>query len=192
MKKLAHQTTEAVVSAFQQKKTSEGWGEIYRRYDDRVVRFCLKMGLNREDALDKAQDIMLKVYGQIHTLKNPNSFEPWLFRIAHNACINHLKYQRKHSKEPLGHLDLTVPVDTWESLLDKEMVAQKKRSRMTAIIAELPPDIKRMVQLKYLDNYSVKSLEKIFDLKESAIKMRLLRAKRKMRMAYHHRPAMAG
>jgi len=191
-KKLAHQNTEAVVSAFQQKKTPEVWGEIYRRYDERLVRFCLKMGLNYEDALDMAQDIMLKIYGQIYTLKNPNSFESWLFRIAHNACINHLKYQRKHSIEPLEDLDSIASVDTLESLLDKEMAAQKEHCRMTAIIAELPPDIKRMVQLKYLDNYSVKSLEKIFDLNESAIKMRLLRAKRKMRLAYHHRPIMAG
>jgi RNA polymerase sigma factor (sigma-70 family) len=161
-KKVESVSTEAVVLAFKQNRNSEMWGEIYRRYYERVVRFCLKMGLKREDALDMGQEVMLKVYRQIHTLERLSSFESWMFRMTRNACINYLKHQKRYSTTPLDSRFADQPVETSTALLDKELAIQEQYQRMTAIVASQPPEIRQLIQMKYLENYPVKELGRIF------------------------------
>lgn len=189
---LTNTSTEAILLAFQQHRSPEIWGEIYGRYYERVVRLCYKMGLQREDALDMGQEVMLKVYGQLHTLKRLGAFESWLFRITHNTCINYLKKKKKHATRPIDNLPLSQRLETTTDLLDKESTLQEKYQSITNIMAGLPPETRRLVQMKYLEDYPIKELGKIFNLKESAVKMRLSRARRKMRQAYLYPSAMTG
>ncbi|HHM20556.1 MAG TPA: sigma-70 family RNA polymerase sigma factor [Bacteroidetes bacterium] len=179
------------VVKFQKTRSPEAWGEIYNRYFDRIYRFILQKGMPREDALDLTQDIFLKIFYQVHQLRNPASFEGWLFRMAHNETINRLKAKSKHLTEALPAKIMELTADPPELVRKREETALRNHEQMVALLDELPPETKKLLQLKYLENYPVKKLKEIFNLKESAVKMRLLRAKKQMRMAFQPELAIA-
>lgn len=87
------------------RRAQEGEGEAYdelvRRYQERIYGMLYHMTSNHEDAADLAQDAFVRAYRALKNFKGDSSFFTWLYRIAVNHALNHLK-QRKHR----GHLSL--------------------------------------------------------------------------------------
>ena len=75
---------------------------LVRRYQARVVSHVTRMVGNRDDALDLAQEIFLKVFQALDRFNPAYKFSTWLFRIAGNAAIDHLRKRRPR----------TVPLET--------------------------------------------------------------------------------
>ena len=67
---------------------------LVRRYQARVVAHVARMVGSREDALDLTQEIFLKVFGALDRYNPEFKFSTWLFRIAGNAAIDHLRKRR--------------------------------------------------------------------------------------------------
>src|SRR5215813_2680396 len=70
--------------------------EIMVRYERQVYRICYRFVENREDAMDLAQDVFIKAFEHLATFRRESSLKTWLYRIAVNHCINHVK---KHSQD---------------------------------------------------------------------------------------------
>src|SRR5215471_6329737 len=70
--------------------------EIMVRYERQIYRICYRFVENREDALDLAQDVFIKAFEHLATFRRESTLKTWLYRIAMNHCINHIK---KHSQE---------------------------------------------------------------------------------------------
>ena len=70
--------------------------ELMIRYQRRIYRVCYRFVENREDAMDLAQDVFIKAFQNLPTFRRECSLKTWLYRIAFNHCINHVK---KHSQE---------------------------------------------------------------------------------------------
>ncbi|MBT8401620.1 MAG: sigma-70 family RNA polymerase sigma factor, partial [Rhodothermia bacterium] len=69
---------------------------LYGRYKTGVYAFCLKMLLDREEALDAVQDTFLRVYENRSRLLSTPAFRSWLFTIARNQCLNRLRQAGRH------------------------------------------------------------------------------------------------
>ena len=67
---------------------------LVRRYQARVVSHVARMVGNRDDALDLSQEIFLKVFQALERFNPAFKFSTWLFRIAGNASIDHLRKRR--------------------------------------------------------------------------------------------------
>src|SRR5437016_14489124 len=70
--------------------------EIMIRYERQIYRVCYRFVDNREDAMDLAQEVFIKAFEHLATFRRESSLKTWLYRIAMNHCINHVK---KHSQE---------------------------------------------------------------------------------------------
>lgn len=70
--------------------------EIMIRYERQIYRVCYRFVENRDDAMDLAQDVFIKAFQHLATFRRESSLKTWLYRIAMNHCINHVK---KHSQE---------------------------------------------------------------------------------------------
>src|SRR5438552_4314721 len=70
--------------------------EIMIRYERQIYRVCYRFVDNREDAMDLAQEIFIKAFEHLATFRRESTLKTWLYRIAMNHCINHVK---KHSQE---------------------------------------------------------------------------------------------
>src|SRR5207244_10849801 len=66
------------------------------RYERQIYRLCYRFVENRDDASDLAQEVFIKAFEHLPTFRRQSSLKTWLYRIAMNHCINHVK---KHSRE---------------------------------------------------------------------------------------------
>lgn len=155
-------------------------GLLYSKYFSKVYQTCYTYSRNRDDAFDLAQDVLMKAFGNLASFKGGSAFSTWLYSIARNHCINQLAKQRGIHNE-----GVEVAFEVQEEEPDHEELLERIRreeleSELDRTLSLLPLIDKRMMELRYHQNYSVKALQKEFNLSASAVKMRLLRARQKV------------
>src|ERR671933_1672877 len=69
----------------------DGFEELVRRYQRPIVSYVYRMTGDYEAALDLTQDVFIKVYGSLTRYRSEYKFSTWIYRIAHNAAIDHLR-----------------------------------------------------------------------------------------------------
>jgi RNA polymerase sigma-70 factor (ECF subfamily) len=80
------------------------WEEVARRYGQKIYTFSYRLTGNRDDALDLAQEVLLRVRKGLHTYR-PGSFEGWLWRITRNAFIDETRRRKRRPTVPLAEVD---------------------------------------------------------------------------------------
>src|SRR5579872_4453741 len=65
--------------------------ELMLRYERQIYRVCYRFVENRDDAKDLAQEVFIKAFEHLPSFRRESSLKTWLYRIAMNHCINHVK-----------------------------------------------------------------------------------------------------
>ena len=170
-----------LIQEYQESLAEQYLDELYRRYHGKVRHFCLALVKNKETAEDLAQDTFIKVSTHLSLLKKPATFISWLFHIARNLCLDHIKRKSKIKAAQLEEvLDLADEIIDIEDLEAKE----HKINLIQTIIDDLNQEDRTLLQLKYLEKATIKDIQTQFSLSESAVKMRLARARKKVLRIY--------
>ena len=159
---------------------SHCFGVLYSRYFPKVYAKCYSFSRNGDDAFDMTQEILLKVISKMGSFEGTSKFSTWLYSISTNYCIT---YSSKRSRK--YHEDISAArqiLDDWMDVQDFEERQRREalESKLDHYLKLLSEEERQFLVLKYRMNYSVKDLQKEFDLSASAVKMRLLRARMKM------------
>ena len=150
--------------------------ELYKRFFDRVYRYCLNLCKDQEVALDLTQDVFLKIAEHLDELRNPELFPAWLFRIAHNRFINYVK-----STALASHF-AALATEERDDPEERELALEREHllDRMQGLLEQMPPMDRELLLARYFHKESIQLLEARYGLSESAIKMRLSRARQRM------------
>jgi RNA polymerase sigma-70 factor (ECF subfamily) len=145
-----------------------------------VYNKCLSFSNNNYEAEDLCQDIFLKLLDKIKTFKGNSKFSTWLYSFTYNHCVNyyHRNKFKKYEKNTL-HIEQLCE-DTSKENLDDDSNQTLQLERLTRVLGLIPRDDKEILISKYQDFKSIKDLMKLYNVGESAIKMRLKRAKEKL------------
>lgn len=163
-----------LVELSQQRKESIYFGELYRRYFHKVLDYCKKLTHDREHAFDVAQNSFIRAFEKIHTLRVAQTWVAWIFRIARNETLYFLENRRKKRTEDITqHEYIADELTDISSLVQQD---QQEQARIKAI-AKLPAASHDLLMRKYKDGESIEDLQARFKIGESAVKMRLLRAR---------------
>ena len=180
----AHLSDEELVEQIVANSDPLLFGKLYDRYAKMVYNKCYGFAKSDSEAEDLTQDVFLQLFIKLPTFKGRSKFSTWLYSFTYNFCVNYINRnkQRKMSDQSV-HVDdteykLTEEVPD-ESLL--EMKADKLKKSLGLISAEE----KSILLLKYQDGASIKELVSLLDLGESAVKMRLKRAKERLLEIYN-------
>jgi RNA polymerase sigma-70 factor (ECF subfamily) len=124
---------------------------LYRRYADRVYRYCIRRLGDPERASDATSVVFIKAMQSIDTCR-PASFRSWLFSIAHNTTVDAIRTSRAHSS-----ID---DVAEWpDGAMDPEVAALAAESRLEimALLSHLTADQRQVVELRLagLDGYEI-------------------------------------
>ena len=149
---------------------------IYDRYSEKVYNKCISFVKNKDEAQDLTQDIFLKTYIKLRQFKGKSKFSTWLYTLTYNHCVNYVT-RDKHSKNAslttqIADEDANLHIDVDDSIL-----FQLKVDRLKKILEIIPSDDRMILLLKYQDDESIKDISNALDLSESAVKMRIKRAK---------------
>src|ERR1700733_16156741 len=80
---------------------NSAFDELMGRYKRPVVNFIFRMLGNADDADDVAQEVFVRVYQKLHTYRPGTKFSTWLFALARNAAIDHLRWRARHPTESI-------------------------------------------------------------------------------------------
>jgi RNA polymerase sigma-70 factor (ECF subfamily) len=160
-------------------------------YGDRVYRFGRRMCGDRDDAQDVLQDTLVAAYRALKTVEHPEALRSWLYRVASNAC---LMMRRRGRHEPARELSLEELMPRGEDgprfeipdpadLPDSEAARAELVERVRDAIGDLPPPLRIVLVMRDMEGLSTQEVAAALELGESAVKMRLHRARLQLRGA---------
>jgi RNA polymerase sigma-70 factor, ECF subfamily len=154
---------------------------LLRRYQSRVVAHVARMVGSREDAHDLAQEIFLKVFGALDRYNPSYKFSTWLFRIAGNAAIDHLRKRRPRTI-PLEAPDADgkmSPLEYKSGDLDPygELRNLERGSAIARAIADLPPEFRELITLRHFGGLSYEQIAEVKGMPLGTVKNKLFRAR---------------
>jgi RNA polymerase sigma-70 factor (ECF subfamily) len=147
---------------------------LYNRYKYAIYNFCLKMLADSDTAKDTTQCIFIKVYEKHDQLDQPGRFRQWLFAIARNECISHLRKNKVFTPLPDDMADANP--DSGYSAVDKD----GEIALVNDAINRLDPDLREVIVLREYQNLSYREIGEIVGISEKTVKSRLFRARQLM------------
>lgn len=135
---------------------------------------------------DLLQEVFTNVFGKLSTYNPKYAFSTWLFNIARNRCIDHLRkeksLQRKHTAGSIGELvpNNDHPYDHEVSLQDHKPVENHPdmARMMEELTMALPLKYREVFRLRHMDGLRYKQIAQTLNLPEGTVKTYLFRAKK--------------
>jgi RNA polymerase sigma-70 factor (ECF subfamily) len=154
--------------------------ELVRRTHADTYLLARRLVSDEEDARDVVQEAYLRAYRSIGRFRGDAQFTTWLYRITANCASTHLGRRRRHR-----HDELDEEVDVPEQRPDHDPVVVAEASALQrdleAAIAQLPPRLRAVVVLRDIYDLSHAEVASQLGISESAAKVRLHRARRRLR-----------
>lgn len=168
---------EAIIEAIIHEGKVELFDLLYDRYSDKVFRKCMSFAHDRDIASDMVQDILLKVFTQLPKFKGNSRFSTWLYAITYNYCV---EYYRRSSRFTTVDIDERPDYTEDDDQEEKDLLALRSE-KLKYALDQINPEDKVILLLKYQDDASIKDLIEQLNITESAVKMRLSRARQRVR-----------
>lgn len=168
---------EQLVSLFIDTQKNLYFEQLYDRYADKVYRKCMSFVKDEAKAEDFTHDIFMKLVLNIASYKASAKFSTWLYSITYNYCIDQLRVAKKYVEYSLNY-DFDLAEDN-----DAEL-AELEEQRLRKALQKIVPEEKSLLMMKYQDELSIKEIATTLGISESAVKMRLLRAKERLKKVY--------
>lgn len=170
-----------------QKGDAQAFEDLMAPHERKLYALCLRMLGNRDDALDCAQEAMLRIWRAIGTYRRQASFTTWSFRIATNACLDLLRRQKSRPSVSLDMLaDAGFPPSAAESDGPQQHAeATARREALEGGIAALPEDLRSALLLRDVQGFSYEEVSEILSVPLGTVKSRISRAREKLRGLLH-------
>src|SRR3989442_8257265 len=149
--------------------------EIMIRYERQIYRVCYRFVENRDDAMDLAQEVFIKAFEHLGSFRRESSLKTWLYRIAMNHCINHVK---KHSQD---FVEVTEYTGSVRATVQSQLEDREQREQFQRLVKQLPPKQKAILELRNNEQLSYEEIARISGRSISTIKASVFFALEKMR-----------
>jgi RNA polymerase sigma-70 factor (ECF subfamily) len=131
----------------------DAFTRVVENYSRRVYALCYRILRDQEEAKDMAQEVFVRVYLKRHTFKGRSSLFTWVYRIAVNMCLSHLKRQKAR----------TVPLEDVEPVLAAKEDggsdrASELRSLVTGALENLPPKQRAVFSMRFYEKMSFREI----------------------------------
>ena len=159
--------------------------ELIGCYKDRIFNYVLRMVRRRDLAEDLTQEVFVRVYLSVRTVKSGRSLIPWMYRIANNACIDEHR-RRRFEKTMVTSLDEPVQTSTGEvaaEVADESSSPERiaRRNELSRIvqqaIADLPPKMRSVVIMFDMEELTYEQIAEAVECPIGTVKSRLFNAR---------------
>ncbi len=186
---------DADVVALAQRGREAAYRELIKRYERPVFSLVFRMVRNRELAEDLTQDTFIKVLQHVDRYRPEFKFSSWLFKIANNVAIDHLRRRQLDTVSMDGspHALTSDAVEATsfdvsahdESALD-QLEARELGSAIEAAIAQLRPEYRSCILLRHVEDKSYEEIAATLDLPLGTVKTYIHRARHELRGLLEH------
>ncbi|HEX8557346.1 MAG TPA: sigma-70 family RNA polymerase sigma factor [Pyrinomonadaceae bacterium] len=164
----------------------DGFEELVRRYQRPIVAYVYRMVGDYDAALDLAQEVFIKVYNSLGRYRPEFKFSTWIYRIAHNAAIDHLRRQGSSRTEEMevageGGSTFEKPLASKSPTPEQETERGERRAEIEEVVAQLTPAYRELIVLRHSHDLSYDEIAEVTGLPLGTVKNRIFRAREAMR-----------
>jgi RNA polymerase sigma-70 factor (ECF subfamily) len=164
------------------------FNELVRAYRKRILGTVFRLIGRQEDVEDVGQEVFLRLYHSLDQLRTPEVFEPWLYRLTVNAAYDYLRRQKRQAESRMADLSEEQVVMADAAASGRLALEEKEKSQIRELVATLLDQVSEedriLLTLKEVEGLSLKELEKIYQVNENALKVRLFRARQRVIKGY--------
>src|SRR5215210_989610 len=164
----------------------DGFEELVRRYQRPIVAYVYRMVGDYDAALDLAQEVFIKVYNSLGRYRPEFKFSTWIYRIAHNAAIDHLRRVGAARIEEMevegeGGTSFEKPLASKAPTPEQETERGERRAEIEEVVAQLTPAYRELIVLRHSHDLSYDEIAEVTALPLGTVKNRIFRAREAMR-----------
>src|SRR6476620_475920 len=161
--------------------------ELVRRYQRPIAAYVYRMVGDYDSALDLTQEVFIKVYSSLNRYRSEFKFSTWIYKIAHNAAIDHLR--RTATREQslvLGpeNDQFDLPVESGRPSPEQESERKERRGEIESVVRALPGNYRELITLRHSQDLSYEEIVEVTGLPLGTVKNRLFRAREMMRQQF--------
>jgi len=167
-----------------------GFEELVRRYQRPIVSYVYRMLNDYEASLDVTQEVFIKVYNSLDRYSCDYKFSTWLYRIAHNAAIDHLRRNSMNAQSiETENGDGSYQLQIESSDPNPEQIRQRSewRTEIESVVKRLPAAYRELILLRHSQDLSYDEIADVTGLPLGTVKNRLFRAREMMREIFVER-----
>ncbi|MBT8189272.1 MAG: sigma-70 family RNA polymerase sigma factor [Saprospiraceae bacterium] len=172
---------EELVDLYLETQNTAYFNLLYKRYSGKIFGKCISLLKSESLAEDATQDVMMKILMNLSKYSGKSRFSTWIYSITYNYCIDFL---RRKKKDPSVYVDDFIENLDVEDEVEDHLLLETNVNRLKVILEDIPTGDKTILLMKYQDEMSIKEIGSVLDKSESAIKMKIKRAKQKFRDTY--------
>jgi RNA polymerase sigma-70 factor (ECF subfamily) len=171
------------------KGDTTAFGELVRRYQDRLYNTVYRLLDNADDAQDVVQDAFLNAYLSLDGFKGDSQFFTWLYRIAVNTAISHKRKQRltlsiDSGRNGEGKVD---PIDASDdSRPGHALERSEDERRVQRALNRLSPEHRAVLIMKDMEGQKYETMAEVLGVPIGTIRSRLHRARSELRELLEH------
>jgi RNA polymerase sigma-70 factor (ECF subfamily) len=162
----------------------ESFEELVRRYQRPIVGYIFRMLGDYDSSLDVTQEVFIKVYNSLHRYSSDYKFSTWLYRIAHNATIDHIRRNSANTQSietDCGDGSYQLQIESRDPSPEKERERKEWKAEIEAVVKRLPTAYRELILLRHSQDLSYDEIAEVTGLPLGTVKNRLFRAREMMR-----------
>ncbi len=177
------------------KGDESAYGELLERFRRPVFSLIYRMIGDREQAEDLAQESFVKAFNNLDSYNPSYRFSSWLFKIANNHAIDHLRRARlptvsihgsPHAANAEREEETRIVLETKDESPEQEFLALQLGSQIEEAIAKLRPEYRTAVILRHVESRPYEEIAEIMEVPIGTVKTFLHRARAELRTALEH------
>ncbi|MBA3715084.1 MAG: sigma-70 family RNA polymerase sigma factor [Pyrinomonadaceae bacterium] len=166
----------------------DSFEELVRRYQRPLAAYVYRMVGDYDAALDLTQEVFIKVYASLARYRSEYKFSTWVYRIAHNAAIDHLR--RQGSGRRMEDLEQGATGDSGayerpfaSAAPTPEQLSERaeRRAEIEEVVQRLPAAYRELIVLRHAHDMSYDEIAEVAGLPLGTVKNRIFRARELMR-----------
>ncbi len=159
-------------------KDKELYSEIIRRYETKLAHYLRKFFRDSDQLADVLQEVFIKAYRNLYGFDIKKRFSPWIYRIAHNEALNHIKKNRRES--------VSLDESEWEIIdedidLKKEVDATLLKEKMEVALLRIKEKYREPIILYYFEQKTYEEISDILRLPRNTVGTLIMRGKKMLK-----------
>ena len=158
--------------------------ELVRRYQRPIAAYVYRMVGDYDSALDLTQEVFIKVYNSLARYRSEFKFSTWIYKIAHNAAIDHLRRHAVREQALTCSVDgerREVVIESRRLTPEQESERKERRSEIESVVQLLQASYRELIVLRHSHDLSYDEISEVTGLPLGTVKNRLFRAREAMR-----------
>jgi len=164
-----------------------GFEELVRRYQRPISAYVYRMVGDYDAALDLTQEIFIKVYGSLARYRSEFKFSTWIYKIAHNCAVDHLRRHNGREQSLVGGLEgdtYELPIESRRPSPEQESERRERRIEIEGVVRSLPAVYRELIILRHSQDLTYEEIVEVTGLPLGTVKNRLFRAREMMRQQF--------